>query len=178
MLPQALLNGVLLAHTSLNSDDFEEAVLTEIMQQTPTIQKAVYRGELDDSMTVIDYLMSQPFVMPRLNERILSTENSNFLDLTGTPFKDLENVNALGQLPANNMTATLMSNLKYFGGKGTSESFAEKKLHFHSIWVIGDLNTAGGKATLANALRFMVSLDFFRGTGSLRVGRGEKFFEE
>lgn len=64
-LPQALMNGVLLSEKSLNKDDFEELILTEIMQQTPTLQKAIYRGELSDSENVVDYLMTQPNVMLR-----------------------------------------------------------------------------------------------------------------
>lgn len=63
--PQALLNGVPLQQSSLNSDDFEETLLTEIMQQTPNIQKAVYKGDLSDSDNVVDYLMNLPHVMPR-----------------------------------------------------------------------------------------------------------------
>lgn len=63
--PQALMNGVPLQESLLKADDFEEAVLTEIMQQTPIIQKNVYKGELADSDNVMDFLMSQPHVMPR-----------------------------------------------------------------------------------------------------------------
>lgn len=64
-IPQALLNGVLLAEKALNRDDFEELILTEIMQQTPSIQKAIYRGDLSDGEIVVDYLMQQPHVMLR-----------------------------------------------------------------------------------------------------------------
>jgi UDP-glucose:glycoprotein glucosyltransferase len=64
-VPQALMNGVLLTEKSLNRDDFEELILTEIMQQTPALQKAIYRGELSDGESVIDYLMQQPHVMLR-----------------------------------------------------------------------------------------------------------------
>lgn len=67
--PQALLNGVPLQQSTLNSEDFEETLLTEIMQQTPNIQKAVYTGELSDSDDVIDYLMKLPHVMPRYEYR-------------------------------------------------------------------------------------------------------------
>lgn len=63
--PQVLLNGVPLQQSSLNSDEFEETILSEIMQQTPNIQKAVYRGELTDTDNIIDYLMNFPHVMPR-----------------------------------------------------------------------------------------------------------------
>lgn len=64
-VPQGLLNGVPLAEKSLNRDDFEELILTEIMQQTPTLQKAIYRGDLSDGENVIDFLMQQPHVMLR-----------------------------------------------------------------------------------------------------------------
>lgn len=63
--PQALMNGVPLQQSQLNSDDFEETILTEIMQQTPNIQKAVYKGDLSDSDNVLDYLMDMPHIMPR-----------------------------------------------------------------------------------------------------------------
>lgn len=64
-VPQALLNGVLLSEKQLNRDDFEELILTEIMSQTPAVQKAIYRGDLSDGENLIDYLMSQPHVMLR-----------------------------------------------------------------------------------------------------------------
>lgn len=59
------MNGVPLPEKSLNAEDFEEAVLTEIMHQTPNLQKAVYKGELTDKDNVVDYIMSQPNIMPR-----------------------------------------------------------------------------------------------------------------
>lgn len=154
-MPQALLNGVPLAKSSLNADEFEEAVLTEIMQQTPIIQKAVYKGELDDSMEVINYLMNQPHVMPRLNDRILSVENVNYLDLSGVAAKNLEDVSALGLLTNIEMTATLSANLKYFGEQTNRLKFLGNRLHFLTIWVVGDLQTPNGKSLLLNALRFM-----------------------
>jgi UDP-glucose:glycoprotein glucosyltransferase len=64
-IPQGLLNGVLLTEKSLNRDDFEELILTEIMQQTPNLQKSIYKGELSDGESVIDFLMQQPHVMLR-----------------------------------------------------------------------------------------------------------------
>ena len=63
--PQALLNGVPLQQSLLNTDDFEEAVFSEVMQQTPVFQKSIFRGELTDEEILIDYLMNQPHVMPR-----------------------------------------------------------------------------------------------------------------
>lgn len=153
-MPQALMNGVPLSQASLNADDFEEAVLTEIMQQTPTIQKAVYRGELDDSMDIINYLMNQPHVMPRLNDRILSNENDVYLDLSGVAFKDIEDVSALGLLSNIDMTATVLANLRYFGQMNV-QKFMGNEFHFLTFWVIGDLNTNVGKSLMKNALAYM-----------------------
>ncbi len=59
------MNGVPLPEKSLNKEEFEEAMLTEIMSQTPTFQKAVYRGELSDSDDVLNFIMNRPNVMPR-----------------------------------------------------------------------------------------------------------------
>jgi hypothetical protein len=39
-----LLNGVALDENSLNGDEFEETVLTELMRQTSSLQKALFRG--------------------------------------------------------------------------------------------------------------------------------------
>lgn len=59
------MNGVPLSEKLLNKEDFEEVMLTEIMVQTPTYQKAVYRGELTDSHDIVDFIMNRPNVMPR-----------------------------------------------------------------------------------------------------------------
>ena len=60
-----LLNGVPLPEKSLTGEEFEEAVLSEIMNQTPSLQKSIYKGELSDRDNVVDYIMSRPNVMPR-----------------------------------------------------------------------------------------------------------------
>lgn len=59
------MNGIPLSAKLLNAEDFEEAVLTEIMSQTSVFQKAVYKGELLDNDNTLDFLMNQPHVMPR-----------------------------------------------------------------------------------------------------------------
>jgi len=63
--PQALLNGVPLMVSQINSESYEEAVLSAIVSQTPTLQKAIYRGEVTEGDDIVDFLMNQPNVMPR-----------------------------------------------------------------------------------------------------------------
>jgi hypothetical protein len=53
-----LLNGVALDENSLNGDEFEEAVLTELMRQTSALQKALFRGKNENVL-----LFSNSFLM-------------------------------------------------------------------------------------------------------------------
>ena len=41
--PQVLMNGKPLQKSDLNQDNFEEGVITEIMQATPDLQQNVYQ---------------------------------------------------------------------------------------------------------------------------------------
>ena len=85
-LPQVLVNGFPLSSNEIEGDAFEESVITKIMQITPEIQMAVYRGSLYDSMNIVDWLMSKDVIMPRLNPRILSQE------------REILSINDLGKL--------------------------------------------------------------------------------
>ncbi|CAH0557003.1 unnamed protein product [Brassicogethes aeneus] len=144
--PQALLNGIPLNGNQLTVDDFEEAVLQEIMSQTPTFQKAVYRGKLTDGEDILDFIMNQPNVMPRLNERILNKEKSTHLDMLGSA-TSTSNLQELLTLSPRDMTATAMANVKYF-------SMPKKGSKYHSMtyWIVGDLNCPKSRGLLLNAL--------------------------
>ncbi|XP_039963772.1 UDP-glucose:glycoprotein glucosyltransferase [Bactrocera neohumeralis] len=163
--PQALLNGVPMQQNLLTSDsEFEEAIFSEIIQQTSTFQKAVYKGDLTDTDSVIDYLMNQDHVMPRLNQRILNTDTSKFLDFSGIEYKDLTNIQDLAQLSNRDMTATLLSNIKYFGAKHATERIGNYELNFLTIWIIADIEQPEGRELLANALNYLKS------GSSVRIG--------
>ena len=58
-------------------DEIEEAALTFIMKETQNLQRAVYNGHLTDSQDVLDYLMERDQIMPRLNDRVLSSGEAN-----------------------------------------------------------------------------------------------------
>ncbi|EDV52300.1 UDP-glucose:glycoprotein glucosyltransferase [Drosophila erecta] len=156
--PQALLNGVPMPSNVVTADsDFEEAIFTEIMTHTSNLQKAVYKGEMTDSDVAIDYLMNQPHVMPRLNQRILSHEDVKYLDINGVAYKNLGNVGVLNRLSNRDMTATLIDNLKYFGGKKSTELIGRSSLQFLTIWVFADLETDQGRDLLTHALEYVQS---------------------
>lgn len=140
--PQVLLNGIPLPEKSLNAEEFEEAVLTEIMTQTPALQKAIYKGELTDSENVVDYIMNQPNVMPRLNERILNTDKSRHLDLIGS-----------------HSSTRLIDEMLY-----TTSKHHNKDIHHLTHWIIGDFGQHESRRLLKNALEQM------RASGVIRVG--------
>ena len=58
-----------------------------------------FRNQLTDDDDCLDYLMKQPHIMPRLNDRILKDEDSVFLDYTGEslPSLKLEHFGALNR---------------------------------------------------------------------------------
>lgn len=153
--PTVLMNGVPISDSLLGADDFEEAVLQEVVQQTPVLQKAVYKGELSDTDNILDYLMDQSHVMPRLHPMILNSADSVYIDLSGKEFKDLANVKALASLPNSDMSATLMPNLKYLYPRNSFDKLAGSQVHFVTVWVAADLNTSTGRKTLLNALQFV-----------------------
>ncbi|KAJ8942870.1 hypothetical protein NQ314_009934 [Rhamnusium bicolor] len=121
------------------------------MSQTPTFQKAIYRGKVSDSDDVTDYIMNQPNVMPRLNDRILNKEKSFYLDMSGSG-TSINNVQKLLQLSPRDMTATAVENLKYF-------STAKKGKQYHSMtyWIVGDLKCNKSRKLLLDALEHLVS---------------------
>lgn len=151
-LPQALMNGIPLPSSQVNTDEFEDAILQEVMTQTPVFQKAVYRAKFVDSDDAVDYIMSQPNVMPRLNERILSSDISFYLDLSGKPADTLD-AGVLNKLSPREMTATAIENFKYF-----SVPRKGKKYDLMTYWVIGDLNCLKSRKLLLAALQHMVRL--------------------
>lgn len=152
--PQALLNGVLLKQNHLNADMFEEAVLTEIMKQTPMIQKSVYKGDLNDSQNVLDFLMDQPNIMPRLNQRVLAP-GANFLDLTGRVVVGLTPEDFASLAPPD-MGATFASQVLYILPKDRTRYYPL------TAWLAADFDTPEGRHLLRDAMEHLDSTNDMR----------------
>lgn len=127
---------------------FEEAVLTEIMRQTPVIQKAVYNKELSDADELVDWLMSQKSVMPRLNKRILDSSSGRYLNLIGQAHPELNTKEELSALRPSDLLATMQGKLQYVVND-------RAKCLPVSIWVVGNLQTPATRQIVAAALRYM-----------------------
>lgn len=130
-LPQVLVNGIPLQEKSLTREDFEEAMLTEIMTQTPIYQKAIYKGELVDSDDVVDFIMSRPNVMPRLNNRVLSKESNQYLDFTGLT------------------EAALLPDMRYISNAKAG------RVHMITNWIVGDFETTTARKLLRNVIDYL-----------------------
>ncbi|XP_071549472.1 UDP-glucose:glycoprotein glucosyltransferase 1 isoform X4 [Panulirus ornatus] len=150
-LPQALMNGIPLPEKHLNVDEFEEVVLMEVMRTTQSLQRAVYKGELSDKHDVVDWLMALPNIMPRLNERILSTKSSTYIDLTGTSDKLVSSISAedFSVLKAPEMTGIIADSCHYITTK------SEPALRPLTVWIVGDFDTYEGRALLLEAVKYL-----------------------
>ncbi|XP_077554205.1 UDP-glucose-glycoprotein glucosyltransferase isoform X3 [Haemaphysalis longicornis] len=163
--PQVLMNGVLLKQSHLNADMFEEGVLTEIMKQTPSIQKSIYKGDLNDSQDVLDFLMDQPNIMPRLNQRVLAS-GTNFVDLTGRVVVDLAPDDFASLAPAD-MGATFASQILYVLPKDRTRYYPL------TAWVVADFDTPEGRHLLRSAMEHLAAMEdplFDDSTNDMRIG--------
>ncbi|GBP59650.1 UDP-glucose:glycoprotein glucosyltransferase [Eumeta japonica] len=164
--PEVLVNGVPLADEGGNSvtqsvELLEEALVGALSRHTGRLQRAVFRGELSDPDDAVEYLMKQSHIMPRLNRRVLASESSQYLDLSGTAasseFFSEDKIHRLLHLTGRDALATALPLLRYFSKPGKPDKVTQ------TIWVIGDLNQKQSRDLLKNALIFM------RESGAVRV---------
>ncbi|CAB3237406.1 unnamed protein product [Arctia plantaginis] len=164
--PQVLVNGVPLVEegaTSVTSsvELLEEALVTSLSRHTGRLQRAVFRGEVSDTEDAVDYLMKQSHIMPRLNRRVLASDPSQYLDLSGlassSEFFTEDKIQHLLHLTGRDAIATALPLLKYFAKSGKTEKITQ------TIWIAGDLNNKKSRDLLKDALTFM------RESGGVRV---------
>ncbi|XP_075911288.1 UDP-glucose:glycoprotein glucosyltransferase 1-like [Petromyzon marinus] len=156
-LPQVLFNGVPYATSDLEPDDFETATMQKIMEATAFFQRAVYMGELTNQMSVVEFVAEQPNVVPRFNQRVLSTER-RYLDLTSPGHYSLEDFPTFTFLDSKDKSGAVASSLKYLAK--TDEQLA----HAVTLWVVADLDEPAGRELLHNAVKHM------RSSAGVRVG--------
>ncbi|CAB1328546.1 unnamed protein product [Coregonus sp. 'balchen'] len=113
-LPLALFNGVPLNAEEMDPDELETVILQRIMDTTNFFQRAVYMGQLTEGTDVVDHLMDQANVVPRINPLILSTDRT-YLDLTATPVVyEWEDTTMFSYLDSKDKTAVIAKRMKYF----------------------------------------------------------------
>ncbi|KAK7090839.1 UDP-glucose:glycoprotein glucosyltransferase 1-like isoform X2 [Littorina saxatilis] len=165
--PQVLINGIPMDKKFLTQEAFEEGVVMEILKQTPIIQKAVYNGEVTDRESVIDWLMEQDSVMPRLNSRVLSPASAH-LDLTDNmDGSSVDEPETFTLLSSSEMSAAVADRMKYITKRD------EDSVRPVSIWVVCDLETAEGRDLMYSAIKqtsFAHSESSVKASNDLRLG--------
>ncbi|EFO25210.1 UDP-glucose:Glycoprotein Glucosyltransferase containing protein [Loa loa] len=152
LTPKVLLNGIVLDDSGITADHFEETVMMEIMRVTSRLQKAVMEKKLKDQDNVMNWILSQPEVMPRINKLILDSPlspNALYLDLTSA--KKCTNVSPAQyyKLPSEEQNQCMLKGMRYI------TRTEEMKTHFSTVWVVTDLETVEGRLLAYNAVRHL-----------------------
>uniref|UniRef100_A0A8C8DRB7 UDP-glucose ceramide glucosyltransferase-like 1 n=1 Tax=Oryzias sinensis TaxID=183150 RepID=A0A8C8DRB7_9TELE len=163
-LPLALFNGIPLNPDEMDPEELETIILQRIMDSTTAFQRAVFVGQLTEGLDVVDYLMEQPNVVPRMNPLILSTDRK-YLDFTGRPVvDDWNDTNMFSFMDSRDRTAVMAKRMKYF------TKTDEDGMTAVSIWIVGDFEKVPGRKLLLNALKHVVSKTQIMASPGVRLG--------
>uniref|UniRef100_A0A8C7U5V5 UDP-glucose ceramide glucosyltransferase-like 1 n=1 Tax=Oncorhynchus mykiss TaxID=8022 RepID=A0A8C7U5V5_ONCMY len=149
-LPLALFNGVPLNAEEMDPDELETVILQRIMDTTNFFQRAVYMGQLTEGTDVVDHLMDQANMVPRINPLILSTDRT-YLDLTASPGNKYHilDTTMYSYLDSKDKTAVIAKRMKYFTKND------EDGINGVTVWIVGDFEKASGRRLLLNALKHL-----------------------
>uniref|UniRef100_A0A671YS00 UDP-glucose ceramide glucosyltransferase-like 1 n=1 Tax=Sparus aurata TaxID=8175 RepID=A0A671YS00_SPAAU len=132
-LPVVMYNGIPYQREQLDPDELETVTMQKILETTTFYQRAVYLLATDHD--VVDYIMNQANVVPRINPRVLSTSRT-YLDLSDTSDVD----------------AVTCSDSLCFFLCGLSDDGYIRPVTF---WVVGDFDKPSGRQLLYDAIRHM-----------------------
>uniref|UniRef100_A0A8C5I386 UDP-glucose ceramide glucosyltransferase-like 1 n=1 Tax=Gouania willdenowi TaxID=441366 RepID=A0A8C5I386_GOUWI len=139
-LPVVMYNGIPYQREQLDPDELETVTMQKILETTSFYQRAVYLGELVSDQDVVDFIMTQPNVVPRINPRVLST-NNYFVD-------DYARFSTLNTREKNTAVA---NSINYMTKKD------DGIIRPVTFWVIGDFDKPSGRQLLYDAIRHMKS---------------------
>uniref|UniRef100_A0A672NPY6 UDP-glucose ceramide glucosyltransferase-like 1 n=1 Tax=Sinocyclocheilus grahami TaxID=75366 RepID=A0A672NPY6_SINGR len=155
-LPVVLYNGMPLQREQLDPDELETVVMHKILETTSFFQRTVYLGELNSDHDVVDFIMNQPNVVPRINSRVLST-NRNYLDLSATNNHFIDEYARFLFLDTKDKNAAVANSLNYMTKKGMSTRDASDDgiIRPVTFWVVGDFDQPSGRQLMYDAIRHM-----------------------
>uniref|UniRef100_A0A8C1LCD3 UDP-glucose ceramide glucosyltransferase-like 1 n=1 Tax=Cyprinus carpio TaxID=7962 RepID=A0A8C1LCD3_CYPCA len=150
-LPVGLFNGIPLSSEEMDPEELETVLLQKIMETTNFFQRAVFMGQITESVDVVDFLMEQANVVPRINPLILSSER-RYLDFTSSPVADdWDDTTMFSYLDSKDKTAVVSKKIKYFIRE------EEEVLYGVTMWIVADIEQPSGRQLLRNALKHMKS---------------------
>uniref|UniRef100_A0A671YRX9 UDP-glucose ceramide glucosyltransferase-like 1 n=1 Tax=Sparus aurata TaxID=8175 RepID=A0A671YRX9_SPAAU len=125
-LPVVMYNGIPYQREQLDPDELETVTMQKILETTTFYQRAVYL--VSQNHDVVDYIMNQANVVPRINPRVLSTIGLCSVD------------------------AVTCSDSLCFFLCGLSDDGYIRPVTF---WVVGDFDKPSGRQLLYDAIRHM-----------------------
>uniref|UniRef100_A0A8C5BJ50 UDP-glucose glycoprotein glucosyltransferase 1 n=1 Tax=Gadus morhua TaxID=8049 RepID=A0A8C5BJ50_GADMO len=134
-LPVVMYNGMPFQREQLDPDELETVTMHKILETTTFFQRAVYLGELATDHDVVDFMMNQPNVVPRINPRVLDTSRT-YLDLSDTSEDTRTHVHAHTRTKTH-----------------TYDGFVRPV----TFWVVGDFDQPSGRQLLYDAIKHMKS---------------------
>eukprot|EP00076_Gallus_gallus_P013988 XP_015132664.1 UDP-glucose:glycoprotein glucosyltransferase 1 isoform X2 [Gallus gallus] len=149
-LPVVLFNGMPFQKDQLDPDDLETVTMHKILETTSIFQRAVYLGELSNDQDVVEYIMNQPNVVPRINSRIL-TSDREYLDLTGMNNFYVDDFARFSTLDSKDKTAAVANSMTYLTKR--DDSFVRPV----TFWIVGDFDKPSGRQLLYDAIKHQKS---------------------
>ncbi|XP_068401430.1 UDP-glucose:glycoprotein glucosyltransferase 1 isoform X2 [Eschrichtius robustus] len=149
-LPVVLFNGMPFEKEQLDPDELETITMHKILETTTFFQRAVYLGELSHDQDVVEYIMNQPNVVPRINSRILTAERE-YLDLTATNNFFVDDYARFTVLDSQGRTAAIANSMNYLTKK--DDSFIRPV----TFWIVGDFDSPPGRQLLYDAIKHQKS---------------------
>ncbi|XP_041954806.1 UDP-glucose:glycoprotein glucosyltransferase 1 isoform X1 [Alosa sapidissima] len=149
-LPVVLYNGMPYQREQLDPDEMETVTMQKILETTTFFQRAVYLGELASDHDVVDFIMNQPNVVPRINSRILSTSRHH-LDLSHTNNHFIDDYARFLFLDTREKNTAVANSMNYMTKKD------DGIIRPVTFWVVGDFDQPSGRQMLYDAIRHMKS---------------------
>ncbi|XP_047673638.1 UDP-glucose:glycoprotein glucosyltransferase 1 isoform X1 [Tachysurus fulvidraco] len=155
-LPVVLYNGMPLQPEQLDSDELETTIMHKILDTTSSFQRAVYLGELASDHDVVEFIMNQPNVVPRINSRILTTTRS-YLDLSSTNNHFIDDYARFLFLDTKEKNTAVSNSMNYMTKKGmhSTVSSDDGVIRPVTFWVVGDFDHPTGRQLLYDAIKHM-----------------------
>uniref|UniRef100_A0A1A8MQF2 UDP-glucose ceramide glucosyltransferase-like 1 n=1 Tax=Nothobranchius pienaari TaxID=704102 RepID=A0A1A8MQF2_9TELE len=155
-LPVVMYNGIPFQRDQLDPDDLETITMQKILETTSFYQRAVYLGELQTDHDVVEFIMNQPNVVPRLNPRVLSSSRT-YLDLSSTNNHFIDNYARFSTLDTREKSAAVANSMNYMTKKGmtTTNRHDEGSIRPVTFWVVGDFDEPSGRRLLYDAIKHM-----------------------
>ncbi|XP_039642059.1 UDP-glucose:glycoprotein glucosyltransferase 1 isoform X2 [Perca fluviatilis] len=155
-LPVVMYNGIPYQREQLDPDELETVTMQKILETTSFYQRAVYLGELATDHDVVDFIMNQPNVVPRINPRVLSTSRT-YLDLSDTNNFFVDDYARFSTLDTKEKSTAVANSMNYMTKKGmtTTNRHDDGYIRPVTFWVVGDFDKPSGRQLLYDAIRHM-----------------------